>query len=145
MSAKNGGGTDRTKSQMRSKNKISKQDYSVESQPHGLTSSTKKKSQPQGLTQQADSKVSFMQTQTLHRRNLSNLINNINETEEMPDHELITRSGPSKRTLKQIERESTDDKDFNAEADYLLGEINGEESPYEMMNSQESAEEKGGH
>ena len=73
-------------------------------------------------------KTDFMQTQTFHRRNMSNLIN-MNEEEDVPDHMLISRGGPPRRTLEQIEQGSN----------YAYGE---EESPNdEMMDSQESAAE----
>jgi len=73
-------------------------------------------------------RTDFMQTQTFHRRNLSNLIKT-SESEEVPDHLIISRGGPLRRTLEQIEQGSN----------YAYGE----ESVNEMMNSQESAEENG--
>ena len=79
-----------------------------------------------------------MQTQTFHRRNLSNLIN-MSEGEEVPDHVLISRGGPPRRTLKQIEQGSNQDMPSGEDADDYLGE--GGDSPYEMMDSQESAAE----
>ena len=41
----------------------------------------------------------FMQTQKIHRRNLSNLIR-MNEEEDVPDHMLISRGGIPRRTLE---------------------------------------------
>lgn len=78
-------------------------------------------------------KTDFMQTQTFHRRNLSNLIN-MKEEEEVPDHMLISRGGPARRTLEQIEQGSN----------YAYGEEGSQNSAYEtslneIMNSQDSA------
>ena len=81
-------------------------------------------------------KPDFMQTQTFHRRNLSNLIK-MKEDEEVPDHMLISRGGPPRRTLEQIEKGMLS---FHAENDEeeSLREGEGEDG---MMDSQESAEE----
>ena len=67
-----------------------------------------------------------MQTQTFHRRNLSNLIK-MREEEDMPDHMLVSRGGPLRRTLEQIEQGLD-----------LYGE---EGSMEEMMDSQDSADD----
>ena len=84
----------------------------------------KAQNQTQSHLQQSQ-KADFMQTQTFHRRNMSNLIN-MKEEEDVPDHMLISRGGPPRRTLEQIEQGSN----------LAYGE---EESLNEMMNSQESA------
>ena len=59
-------------------------------------------------------KTDFMQTQTFHRRNMSNLIN-MDEAEDVPDHMLISRGGPPRRTLEQIEQGSNYDDGENTQ------------------------------
>ena len=104
----------------------------------------KKSRQQAGLTHNNGGKANFMQTQTFHRRNLSNLIN-MSEEEEVPDHLLISRGGPPRRTLEQIEHgsnhnEAQSEEDFN---EMMYGQGVNEEAGYadeadsanEMMNS----------
>lgn len=66
-----------------------------------------------------------MQTQTFHRRNMSNLLKMKEEEADMPDHMLVSRGGPLRRTLEQIEQ----GLDFYDEEGTLK----------EMMDSQDSA------
>ena len=64
----------------------------------------------------------------------------MSESEEVPDHVLISRGGPPRRTLKQIEQGSNQDIPSGEDAEDYLKYEDGD-SPYEMMDSQESAAE----